>query len=287
MRGSGARTRCVVVEREHEAQQLDPRLVAARAGGRAPSCRCHAAPCPRRAAVSRVARRRASSAAASTARAALTSASTTGSHAYCWLRGCASTDAISLRSRRRKFGLFLETMRPTPETTVLDVGVDDARLRRDGTPAAARSTSSRSTTRGRSGSPRSACTPGAALPRALPGASRTCRATRSSLPFGDGEFDVVFSNAVIEHVGGASRAAALRRRAAARRAPRLRDDAEPLVPARGAHAPAARPLAARAGWRIRAYDLARKPWAKDNHLLGPGDLAGALPGARCASSTSG
>ena len=34
-------------------------------------------------------------------------------------------DAISLRSRRRKFALFMETMAPTAETTVLDVGVDD------------------------------------------------------------------------------------------------------------------------------------------------------------------
>ena len=30
----------------------------------------------------------------------------------------------------------------------------------------------------------------------------------------------------------------------------------------------------------RAYDLVRKPWAKDNHLLGPGELRGALSGAR-------
>jgi len=34
-------------------------------------------------------------------------------------------DQISLRSRRRKFGLFMETMAPTAETTVLDLGVDD------------------------------------------------------------------------------------------------------------------------------------------------------------------
>jgi hypothetical protein len=28
----------------------------------------------------------------------------------------------------------------------------------------------------------------------------------------------------------------------------------------------------------RAYDLARKPWAKHNHLLGPGDLRDLFPG---------
>ena len=33
-------------------------------------------------------------------------------------------DAVSLRSRRRKLRLFLEELRPTAETTVLDVGVD-------------------------------------------------------------------------------------------------------------------------------------------------------------------
>ena len=27
----------------------------------------------------------------------------------------------------------------------------------------------------------------------------------------------------------------------------------------------------------RAYDLARKPWAKENHLLGPGELARLFP----------
>jgi hypothetical protein len=28
----------------------------------------------------------------------------------------------------------------------------------------------------------------------------------------------------------------------------------------------------------RAYDLARRPWAKDNRLLGPGDLRALFPG---------
>ena len=34
-------------------------------------------------------------------------------------------DAVSLRSRRRKLRLFLEEMRPTAETTVVDVGADE------------------------------------------------------------------------------------------------------------------------------------------------------------------
>ena len=44
---------------------------------------------------------------------------------YCSLQ-MRLTDAISLRSRRRKFALFMQTMAPTAETTVLDVGVDDS-----------------------------------------------------------------------------------------------------------------------------------------------------------------
>ena len=32
---------------------------------------------------------------------------------------------VSAESRRRKLDLFFETMRPTPETTVVDVGVSD------------------------------------------------------------------------------------------------------------------------------------------------------------------
>jgi hypothetical protein len=34
-------------------------------------------------------------------------------------------DAVSLRSRRRKLRLFLDELRPTAETSVLDVGVDE------------------------------------------------------------------------------------------------------------------------------------------------------------------
>ena len=34
-------------------------------------------------------------------------------------------DDISLRSRRRKLRLFLDELRPTPDTTVLDVGADE------------------------------------------------------------------------------------------------------------------------------------------------------------------
>ena len=34
-------------------------------------------------------------------------------------------DAVSIRSRRRKLRLFLDEVRPTAATTILDVGVDE------------------------------------------------------------------------------------------------------------------------------------------------------------------
>ena len=37
---------------------------------------------------------------------------------------------VSLRSRERKLRLFHELLQPGPETTVVDVGVTDARVRR-------------------------------------------------------------------------------------------------------------------------------------------------------------
>ena len=184
------------------------------------------------------------------------------------------TDAISLRSRRRKFALFMETMAPTAETTVLDVGADDSAFGEQRA-AAGRSTSSRSSTRGRSGSRRSGCTKERGSGRAIPNA-RYVQGDALELPFADGEFDVVFSNAVIEHVGGREQQRRFVEESlrVARRAfittPNRWFPVEvhtrlPLVhwlPDPVAH---------------RAYDLVRKPWAKENRLLGPGALRDLFP----------
>ena len=103
---------------------------------------------------------------------------------------------VSMRSRERKLQLFLELLRPTAETTVVDGGVTDA-------PFGAGSTDNffealypwpeRITGVGHTELDRFA----AAFPSVRP-----VRADGRDLPFADGEFDVGFSNAVVEHVAG-------------------------------------------------------------------------------------
>jgi SAM-dependent methyltransferase len=183
------------------------------------------------------------------------------------------TDAISLRSRRRKFALFMETMAPTAETTVLDVGVEDSAFGERGRcatlnffeelypwPERITALGLHEGTRFRESYPSARYVQGDAL----------------NLPFADGEFDLVFSNAVIEHVGGREQQRRFVEESlrVARRAfittPNRWFPVEvhtrlPLVhwlPDALAH---------------RAYDLARKPWAKDNCLLGPGALRDLFP----------
>jgi SAM-dependent methyltransferase len=103
---------------------------------------------------------------------------------------------VSMRSRRRKLQLFLDLLGPGPATTVLDVGVTDA-------PFGAGSTDNffealypwpeRITAVGRTELERFE----AAFPQV-----RAVRADGRDLPFADAEFDVAFSNAVVEHVDG-------------------------------------------------------------------------------------
>jgi SAM-dependent methyltransferase len=103
---------------------------------------------------------------------------------------------VSLRSRERKLRLFLDLLAPGPETTVLDVGVTDAPFgggSSDNFFEAMYPWPDRITAVGNTGLDRFT----AAFPRV-----RAIQADGRALPFGDGTFDLAFSNAVVEHVAG-------------------------------------------------------------------------------------
>jgi len=103
---------------------------------------------------------------------------------------------VSARSRRGKLDLFLETMRPTAETTVVDVGVSDGGHGEDlaGTanffealypwPDRITAVSTQYLT---------------VFKQAFPEVTAV-RADGRDLPFPDNAFDVGFSNAVVEHL---------------------------------------------------------------------------------------
>jgi SAM-dependent methyltransferase len=103
----------------------------------------------------------------------------------------------SRRSRDRKLRLFMETFAPTEATSVVDVGVTDSGVAgaygTDNFLEASYPWPERITAVGVTGLDAF----GAAFPRV----SRIVADGRA-LPFADGEFDVGFSNAVVEHVGG-------------------------------------------------------------------------------------
>ena len=168
-------------------------------------------------------------------------------------------------------------MRPDASTTVLDVGVDEVSLGESG---------------GESG-----CTTHNVLEEGYPwpgrltalglhdGARFQARYPRiayvqgdgCALPFDDGAFDVVHSNAVLEHVGRRERQETFVREALRvgkrvfvttpnRRFPVEVHTGLPLVhwlP---------EPLAG------RVYDVTGMPWARENHLLGPTELRSLFPG---------
>jgi SAM-dependent methyltransferase len=106
----------------------------------------------------------------------------------------------SLASRRRKLRLFVELMRPTSASRVVDVGVTDGGFGEgrgaEAThnffealypwPGQITAVSTQHLDR---------------FHEAFPEVARV-RADGRELPFADGEFDIGFSNAVVEHVGG-------------------------------------------------------------------------------------
>ena len=183
-------------------------------------------------------------------------------------------DAISLRSRRRKLRLFLDELQPTRKTSVLDVGADELAFG-EGDGCATLNFfeelypwPERITALG--------LHDGNGFQERYP-AVRYVRGDACALPFADGEFDVVFSNAVIEHVGDRERQRmfvleALRvGRSVFLTTPNRRFPIEvhtrlPLVhwlPDALAHG---------------AYDLAGKGFAKELHLLTRRTLASLFPG---------
>jgi SAM-dependent methyltransferase len=110
----------------------------------------------------------------------------------------AVSDAVSLGSRKRKLQLFLEEFQPTADTTVLDVGADELAFG-EGEGCATMNFfeelypwPERITALGLQN--------GASFRARYPHI-RYVQGDACALPFEDGEFDIVFSNAVIEHVG--------------------------------------------------------------------------------------
>ena len=112
----------------------------------------------------------------------------------------ALAERVSLANRRRKLRLFMRTIRPTAETTVVDVGVADARFGMESGqgytynffeelyPWRERITAVSDVPLDR-------------FAQSFP--EITCVvADGRELPFRDGQFDVAFSNAVVEHVRG-------------------------------------------------------------------------------------
>jgi hypothetical protein len=103
---------------------------------------------------------------------------------------------VSMRSRERKLRLFLEAFQPRAETTVVDVGVTDAPFgggSSDNFFEALYPWPERITAVGITELDRFR----AAFPRIT-----AVRADGRELPFAEGEFDLAFSNAVVEHVHG-------------------------------------------------------------------------------------
>jgi methyltransferase family protein len=107
--------------------------------------------------------------------------------------------AVSLRSRRNKFRLFMDLVAPTEKTSIVDVGVTDAPFGEGEGQAVTHNFfeamypwRSKITAVGIAELPRFQ----AAFPEV-----RCVLADGRDLPFADDEFDVGFSNAVVEHLG--------------------------------------------------------------------------------------
>ena len=185
-------------------------------------------------------------------------------------------DAVSLRSRRRKLRLFLDELRPTPATTVLDVGVDEVGFGDRGGEQGCGTHNffeelypwpERITAVG--------LHDGAAFRRRYP-AVRYVQADACELPFPDGSFDLYFANAVIEHIGGRER-----QRRFVEEAVRVAGRVFVTTPNRWfplelhTRLPLVHWLPQ--GAAARLYRLAGKEWAASNRLLGARELRALFP----------
>lgn len=111
---------------------------------------------------------------------------------------------LSLHVRTRMFRVFMDEMRPGPETRVLDVGVTSDQNYAESNYFERMFPYPHNIT----------CVgteDGAHLQRCYAGLKYTRVRPHEPLPFADGAFDIVFSNAVIEHVGSRADQAAFAR----------------------------------------------------------------------------
>lgn len=186
-------------------------------------------------------------------------------------------DAVSLRSRRRKLQLFLEELHPTSATTILDVGVDEVGFGAEGGQSGCGTHNffeehypwqERITALG--------LHDGTTFRRRHPEIAYL-QGDACALPFADRSFDVVFSNAVIEHVGDLGR-----QRLFVSEALRVGRRVFLTTPNRWfpievhTRLPLVHWLPK--GATDRVYALTGQGWARDNHLLGSSDLRRLFPG---------
>jgi SAM-dependent methyltransferase len=186
-------------------------------------------------------------------------------------------DAVSLRSRRHKLRLFFDEMQPTAETTVLDVGADEVGFGSEGGESGCSTHNYFEEHYRWPGQITALGLHDGALFRTRYPAVTYVQGDACALPFPDGAFDIVFSNAVIEHVGGPDR-----QRAFVREALRVGRRVFLTTPNRWfplevhTRLPLVHWLPAPVSDRV--YGVVGKSYARENHLLGARDLRALFPG---------